>query len=530
MTSRILTISGITQPQSRMITYAMVFLALTVGYFILRGSTWQGSTQLHTVMESVASLLALLVGVLALVRFYSKKNNTFLFIGTGFVGTAFLDGYHAVVTSSFFSDQFPSAPASLIPWSWIASRLFLAVLLWFSWVAWRRESKLGDKGKIGEREVYLIAAGLTVLSFLFFAIFPLPRAYYPEIPFHRPEEFVPALFFLAALVGYLKKGLWKVDAFEHWLVLSLIMGFVGQAVFMSFSGQLFDMEFDAAHLLKKVTYITVLVGLLINICHLFQESEKHKEELEAEVTERKRGEEALANKAEELAQSNKELEQFAYVATHDLQEPVRTVKSYTQLLAKRYQGKLDDEADEFLAYAVDGASRMGILINDLLSYSRIGSEGKNFKPADCDLVLSETLANLRTAIEETSGTVTNDPLPTVMADGSQLGQVFQNLIGNALKYRSEEPPRVHVAARQIDGHWQFSVRDNGIGIDPQYTERIFTIFQRLHTRGEYSGTGIGLAVSKKIVERHGGQIWVESAVGKGSTFYFNIPVKGSEES
>ena len=196
---------------------------------------------------------------------------------------------------------------------------------------------------------------------------------------------------------------------------------------------------------------------------------------------------------------------------------------YTQLLAKRYQGKLDSEADEFLEYAADGASRMGILINDLLAYSRVGSEGKDFEPTDCDSVLDSTLANLQATIQESGGAVTHEPLPTVQADSSQLGQVLQNIIGNALKYRNEEPPRVHISARRQDGYWVFSVRDNGIGIDPKYAGRIFTIFQRLHTREQYSGTGIGLAVCKKIVERHGGRIWLESDSGKGATFYFNIP-------
>ncbi len=241
-----------------------------------------------------------------------------------------------------------------------------------------------------------------------------------------------------------------------------------------------------------------------------------------DITERKRAEENLTRYRRDLERSNEELQQFAYVASHDLQEPLRMVSSYTQLLAKRYQGKLDEDADDFINYAVDGANRMQQLIIDLLSYSRVGTRGKEIQPAETQTALDGALANLQMAIEESGAAVTHDPLPTVMADQSQLVQLFQNLIDNAIKFRGEEPSQVHVGAEQEDHEWLFSVRDNGIGIDPQYRERIFVIFQRLHGREEYPGTGIGLAVCKRIVERHGGRIWVESEPGTGSTFYFTI--------
>ena len=198
------------------------------------------------------------------------------------------------------------------------------------------------------------------------------------------------------------------------------------------------------------------------------------------------------------------------------------VASYTQLLARRYRGQLDEAADEFIGYAVDGANRMQILINDLLAYSRVGTQGKPLAPTETGAVFEAARANLRVAIEESGAEVASDPLPAVMGDQTQLLQLFQNLIGNAIKFRGEEPPRVHVGAEPRDGRWLFSVRDNGIGIGAQYLERIFVIFQRLHGRTEYSGTGIGLAICKKIVERHGGKIWVESEPGKGSTFYFTL--------
>lgn len=308
-----------------------------------------------------------------------------------------------------------------------------------------------------------------------------------------------------------------------------------------------------------------------------QATAKTYDELEHAVIQRHRAEGDLAQKADELARSNKELEQFAYVASHDLQEPLRAVEGYAQLLSRRYTGKLDEKGERFIRFIVDGVNRMKNLIDGLLAYSRVSSHGQPFHEVECNEILGHVLKNLEVSVRDSGARVTHDPLPRMAADEVQMMQLFQNLISNALKFRGAERPQIHISATRISGNtlagypqseapipesetpepkhqdssspqdadsflqtahqspilnsesWLFAVRDNGIGIDPEYTDTIFVIFHRLHTRQEYPGTGIGLAVCKRIVERHGGRIWLESEPRKGSTFFFTIPIKGTME-
>jgi signal transduction histidine kinase len=240
----------------------------------------------------------------------------------------------------------------------------------------------------------------------------------------------------------------------------------------------------------------------------------------------------LRARERELSRSNEELQQFAYVASHDLQEPLRMVASFTQLLAKRYNGQLDNDARDFIKFAVDGATRMQTLIGDLLTYSRVGTQMKPLEPVSCERIVDQVLSTFRLAISENHASITRGPLPEVMADRTQLSQLFQNLISNAMKFRREDAPRIHISAEMNGAGWKFTVSDNGIGIQKEHEQRIFVIFQRLHTKVEYPGTGIGLAICKKIVERHGGRIWIEPSPEHGTTFCFTLtaarPLKSGE--
>lgn len=259
-----------------------------------------------------------------------------------------------------------------------------------------------------------------------------------------------------------------------------------------------------------------------------EEVREHRDKLEEKVRERTA---ELEEAMEDLSRSNAELEQFAYVASHDLQEPLRMVASYTELIKQKYRGRMGDEADEFIDYAVDGAVRMQQLINDLLTYSRVGSHGTAFEPVDMNEVYRKTVLNLKASIDEKNAIVTRGDLPVIQADAAQMTQLLQNLIANAIKFNKETLPRVEVTGTRKENDWLFAVEDNGIGVEPRYAERIFRIFHRLHGHGKYKGTGIGLALCQRIVERHGGRIWVESdpARRQGSTFYFTIPERGGSE-
>ena len=255
---------------------------------------------------------------------------------------------------------------------------------------------------------------------------------------------------------------------------------------------------------------------------------KVNEALKEENVERLRAEEAIQRYTKELERSNQELQQFAYVASHDLQEPLRMVSSFLTLLERRYGPQLDKDAKDFIHYSVDGAIRMQALINDLLEYSRVGTRGKSFTEIDLNEVMSQAKSNLKIAIKENKANIICHRLPIVYGDDTQLTQVFQNLIGNAIKFHGENSPGIHISSERKNGNYEITVKDNGIGIDPQYKERIFLIFQRLHNREEYPGTGIGLAICKRIIERHGGTIWVESKIGEGSAFHFSLPAKEKE--
>jgi PAS domain S-box-containing protein len=279
----------------------------------------------------------------------------------------------------------------------------------------------------------------------------------------------------------------------------------------------FEVEHDFPIIGRKI--------MLLNACRIYRKDIGMQMILLAieDITERRQREEKLKKLSEELARSNADLRDFAYVASHDLKKPLQSIEGFAKLLARRYKGKLDAKADDFIEYIGSGVKRMQMLIKDLLEYSQVGAKEKKFKPTDCSGVVAKALGNLQAAIEERNAVVTYDELPTVMIDTPQMISLFQNLIDNAIKFRGEEAPRIHISAEQKRDEWVFSIRDNGIGIDPKDSERIFGMFQRLHGSTDYPGTGIGLAICKRIIEWHGGRIWVESKIGKGSIFYFTMP-------
>ncbi len=525
----------------------------------------------HTILEWTAFCAALFTTALAFLHFSVTRNMVTPVIGLALLASGCMDAFHTLAANRLITASAPNH--EFIPFTWALSRTFnvLVLLGTASFLLWTgaRSKRFG-----GTRTVWAIAGTLALSSYIAIRICAtradLPVTLYPDGIFTRPWDALALALYLAGGVGVfpiLYRRFPGPFAFALWI--SVIPNVATQLHMTFGSSHLFDHHFNIAHFLKIFCYAIPFVGLMADYALVYRGDQARQRELEAlnrdlgaqvkqrrlaeeelrvmndklehENTERRNAEEALrkvhdeleqrveertrelSDRTTELARSNEELQQFAYVASHDLQEPLRMVGSFTQLLAKKYKGRLDAQADEYIHFAVDGAKRMKDLIQDLLSLSRLDTRQGPLQQVDCNEVLEAIREDLQLVLKESGARIHYDSLPEIHADYSQLRQLFQNLITNAIKFKSDEPSEITISACRNGAEWRFSVADNGIGIDPQFFKRIFVLFQRLHGKERYPGTGIGLAMCKKIVERHGGRIWVESQQAQGSTFFFTMP-------
>lgn len=642
----------------RIAIYLMTTLGLCAIFAIFGGSNWQGTEDTHTLMESIATTLALLVGALALVRFYSMKDNTILLVGTGFLGTALLDGYHAIITSTSFAPYlFPELPVH-VPWSWMTSRFLLSLLLFLSWAEWNWQRGGKRNRIIQESHIYALAAALTLVCLAFLTLVAQPGAFLSLHLIGRPEEFLPAVFFIAALIGYLNKGAWRYDDFEHWLVMALIVSVIGQTVFMSSSINPFDFGHNMAHMLKNMSYVLVLTGLLFSTYKTFKLAEQGaarltqsmealalsnknlektaRERQQAEllarqneehlrrifenvpdgiittdshatilafnpgaerafgysaaevigknvkmlmpdsfahghdthvrdyhsghgasavgqrrellgrckdgttfvmdltisdstrqsgermilgvmrdITHKKAAESYLAGFVDKLEQSNEDLLQFAYVASHDLRAPLRGIGNLANFIREDIGDNLDNESCKNFDLLQNRIQRMERLLDDLLAYSRAGRSKTALETVDVQELLQDTITLI--APPEGIDTHVNCDVMKVRIDRTPLQQVLMNLIGNAVKHHDQPTGSVTIDVSETQEAINISVADDGPGIPEQFHDRIFGMFQTLKPRDELEGSGMGLAVVKKLVESIGGSIDVHSADGTRGT-------------
>lgn len=511
--------------------YASATVAVMVGQMTVSGTSLSTHASELLAWNAFASGIALTLGALELARYIARRERLYLIIGvamsavgliqaTELIGV--LPGVHATPLESW---------AQIVAWNSFAARLLLPVLVILGAAVLPATAEA--RGKRGTRpSTYLVAAGLTTAVG---AVLPWTATLRPFVPeptaVSQPQElWLAALLLLAILTVWRSPDLTGTIAGRA-LALGLFIAFLDQVVVLPFVPSPFSNTAAMAEAVSALVYIVTGAGVIANIMLMSRREREADDALRAEVLHRRRAEQALAKEAARFARSNEELQQFAYVASHDLQEPLRMVTSYLQLIERRYTSQLDDDGREFMHFAVDGATRMKRLINDLLVYSRVGTRGKEPVLTEVSAALEDAVQNLEVAIEESSASITADALPTVWADPGQLTQLLQNLLGNAIKFQAPgTAPDIRIHARDDQGYAVITVQDNGIGIDPKYHDRVFGVFQRLHGDGTYDGSGIGLAVCRKIVERHDGKIWLESPPKGGTTIHFTLPTVAPSES